>query len=146
MRSNISSSSQVCITHRHTKISTRVICCCQPTSCARHHYSPLPRPGTSRSRSSGGECRLTHSRTRVDGKPAKAVGCRESIEASSQNPSHSIWPSHGEELTVVILVYHYSPHSMKSPRPVLPPEAAHCSRYLRTRFRRNVNLRSFPPS
>jgi len=100
VRSDISSSAEAGTTHRHAKISTRIIRCCQPTSCTGHHDSPLPCPSAPRSRSSGGECRLTHSRTCVDGKLAKAVGCRTSTEASSQTPCCSIYPSHGEELTV----------------------------------------------
>ena len=117
MRSDISSSSQACTTHRNAKISTRIVRCCQHTSGTGHHYSPLPCPSTSRSRSSGGECRLTHNRTCVDGKPAKTLGCRASIEAGSPTPSYSIYSSHGQELTVVILIYPYSPHSMESLRP-----------------------------
>lgn len=102
MRSDISSSPQTGTTQRYANTSTCIIRCCQPTTCAGHLHSPLPCSGTSRSRSSGRECRFTHSRTLIDGEPAKAVGCRAGIEtcSRSQTPSYSIYPSHGEELTV----------------------------------------------
>jgi hypothetical protein len=99
VRIDVSSSSQAGTTNRHTKISVRIVRPCQPTSCTRHHDSPLPCSDTPRSRSSGRECRFTHSGPRVDGKPATAVGCRAGIEDCSQTPSYSIYPSGGEELT-----------------------------------------------
>jgi hypothetical protein len=142
IRSDISSSSQAGTTRRHAKISTRIIRCCQPTSRTGHHHSPLPCPSTPCSRSSGGECRLTHSRTRVDGKPAKAVGCRASIEASSQTPSYSIYPSHGEELTVCnSSLSLFSPlNGISMSRP--SPGNSALDRCLRTHFRGNCKPKS----
>lgn len=100
IRSDIPSSAQAGTTHGNAEISTCIIRCCQPTSRTGHHYSPLPCSSTPRGRSSGGKCRLTYSRTRVDGKPAESVGCRTSIEACPQTPSYSLYQSHNEKLTV----------------------------------------------
>lgn len=133
MRSDIPPHSQAGTTHGNAKTSTRSIRCCQPTSRTGHHYPPLLGPSTPRSRSSGGKCRLTHSRTRVDGKPAKAVGCRAGIKTCSQTPCYSIYKSHDENLTVCnSSLFLLSPlHGFPTSDPAASTTC--CDRCLRTR-------------